>query len=80
MAYGRRVRALMDGAVARSTRNRDGQPLHELFHVTVVRAPVCRAVFHFIGQTLMRVPRYRIYLVLYGGVGLSVVTAMVLRF
>src|SRR5262249_28815535 len=38
-----------------------------------------RAVFHFIGQTLIRVPRYRIYLVLYCGVGLSVVTASVLR-
>jgi len=45
-----------------------------------VRAPVRRAVFHFIGQTLFRVPRYRIYLVLYGGVGLSVVAASVLRF
>jgi hypothetical protein len=39
-----------------------------------------RAVFHFISQTILRVPRYRIYLVLYGGVGLSVVTASVLRF
>ena len=38
-----------------------------------------RAVFHFINQTLFRVPRYRIYLVLYGGVGLSVLIATVLR-
>ena len=45
-----------------------------------VRPPVRRAVFHFIGQTFFRVPRYRIYLVLYGGVGLSVVAATVLRF
>src|SRR6202044_3128735 len=30
-------------------------------------------------QTLLRVPRYRIYLVLYGGVGLSVVIATILR-
>jgi hypothetical protein len=40
---------------------------------------VRRAVFHFISQTLLRVQRYRIYLVLYGGVGLSVVAATVLR-
>ena len=46
----------------------------------MVRLPIGRAVFHFIGQTLLRVPRYRIYLVLYGGVGLSVVVATVLRF
>ena len=42
-------------------------------------AAVRRAVFHFISQTLLRVPRYRIYLVLYGGVGLSVLIATVLR-
>lgn len=37
-------------------------------------------MFHFISQTVLRVPRYRIYLVLYGGVGLSVVAASLLRF
>jgi len=55
-------------------------PLNEFLHCTVVRPPIRRAVFHFIGQTLLRVPRYRIYLVLYGGVGLSVMVATVLRF
>jgi hypothetical protein len=49
-------------------------------HAALVRQPVCRAVFHFISQTVLRVPRYRIYLVLYGGVGLSVVAASLLRF
>jgi hypothetical protein len=39
-----------------------------------------RAVFHFIGQTILRVPRYRIYLVLYGGVGVSLFIATILRF
>ena len=80
LAYLRRVRALVEGPGTRSTRNPMAIPLHELLHATLVRPPVQRAVFHFIGQTLLRVPRYRIYLVLYGGVGLSVVMAMVLRF
>jgi hypothetical protein len=40
---------------------------------------VRRAVFHFISQPLLRVQRYRVYLVLYGGVGLSVIVASVLR-
>ncbi len=79
-AYARRVRALVEGAATRSRRNWAAAPLHGLLHATVVRPPVRRAVFHFIGQTLLRVPRYRIYLVLYGGVGLSVVAAAVLRF
>ena len=80
LAYARRVRALVVGTGSRSMRNLAAAPVNGLLHATVVRSPVRRAVFHFIGQTLMRVPRYRIYLVLYGGVGLSVVTASVLRF
>jgi hypothetical protein len=80
LAYTRRVRSLVEGAAARSMRNPAAAPLNALLHATMVRPPVRRAVFHFIGQTLLRVPRYRIYLVLYGGVGLSVVTASVLRF
>ena len=46
----------------------------------MLRHPVRRAVFHLIGQTLLRVPRYRIYLVLYGSVGASLVAATILRF
>jgi hypothetical protein len=80
VAYARRVRQLMVGGAKRSMRVAVSRPLHAVLHATVVRAPTCRAVFHFIGQTMLRVPRYRIYLVLYGGVGLSVVIATILRF
>jgi hypothetical protein len=80
LAYLRRVRALVEGAGARSMRNAIAIPFDGVLHATVIRPAVRRAVFHFIGQTLLRVPRYRIYLVLYGGVGLSVVAATVLRF
>jgi hypothetical protein len=79
LAYVRRVRQLIEGGATRSVRNWFAAPLHGLLHSTVVRPPVRRAVFHFIGQTLLRVPRYRIYLVLYGGVGLSVIAAGILR-
>lgn len=80
LAYVRRVRQVIIGGGSRSARVRIELPLHRLLHATIVRAPVCRAIFHFIGQTMFRVPRYRIYLVLYGGVGLSVVIATILRF
>ncbi|HEX8712857.1 MAG TPA: hypothetical protein VF730_13350 [Terracidiphilus sp.] len=80
LAYRRRVHALIEGSHARSRRIRLGRPIHKMFQVTVVRRPVRRAVFHFISQTLMRVLRYRIYLVLYGSVGVAVVAATVLRF
>jgi hypothetical protein len=80
IAYVRRERQLVLGPGKQSTRSRLGAPLGRLLHATLLRAPVQRAVFHFISQTILRVPRYRIYLVLYGGVGLSVVVASILRF
>jgi len=79
VAYVRRVRQLVVGPGTHDTRNWVAQPVHGLLHATLLRNPVSRAVFHFISQTVLRVQRYRIYLVLYGGVGLSVVVASVLR-
>ena len=79
LAYLRRVKFLLVGAPPRSRRIGLIMPFNRLLHAVVVRGPVQRAVFHFINQTLFRVPRYRIYLVLYGGVGLSVLVATVLR-
>ncbi len=79
LAYLRRVRQLVVGPGTHDTRNWAARPLHKLLHATLLRSPVRRAVFHFISQTLMRLQRYRIYLVLYGGVGLSVLVASVLR-
>jgi hypothetical protein len=75
----RRVRQLVVGPGTHDTRSWIGRPLQSLLHATVLRSPVRRAVFHFISQTLLRVQRYRIYLVLYGGVGLSVIVASVVR-
>ena len=79
-AYRRRVRQLVEGAGTHDTRNWVARPLDKLLNATLLRPPLRRAVFHFISQTLLRVQRYRIYLVLYGGVGLSVVVATILRF
>jgi hypothetical protein len=79
LAYLRRVRQLVLGPSARAKRNWVARPLDGLLHRTLLCQPVGRAVFHFIGATLLRVQRYRIYLVLYGGVGLSVVVAGILR-
>jgi hypothetical protein len=78
-AYLRRTRLLVEGPGTRDTRNWAARPLGKLIHATLLRRPVRRAVFHFISQTLLRLQRNRIYLVLYGGVGLSVVIATILR-
>ena len=79
IAYQRRVKSLIEGAVTRRRRNPVLLPANAVAHSLLVRWPIGRAVFHFINQTLLRLPRYRIYLVLYGGVGLSVLIATVLR-
>jgi hypothetical protein len=80
IAYLRRVRQLVEGPGKRSHRNWVARPLNALLHAVVVRLPLRRAVFHFITQTVLRVPRYRIHLTLYGGAGLSIVTTSILRF
>ena len=79
IAYLRRVRQLVIGPSTHAARRWVARPLHAMINATLVRHTVRRAVFHFISETLLRVQRYRIYLVLYGGVGLSVVTAAILR-
>jgi hypothetical protein len=79
IAYLRRVRRLIEGSGTLDTRAWVAWPLDKLLHATLIRPPVRRAAFHFISQTVMRVQRYRIYLVLYGGVGLSIVIATILR-
>jgi len=79
VAYLRRTRQLVVGSGTQDTRTWTAVPANGLLHATLLQTPVSRAVFHFISQTLMRVQRYRIYLVLYGGVGLSVIVSSVLR-
>ncbi|HTX77624.1 MAG TPA: hypothetical protein VMD29_15550 [Terracidiphilus sp.] len=79
IAYVRRVRALVEGSASRSKLGRVVLPWNGLLHATLVRPPAMRAIFHFISHTLQRVPRYQIYLVMYGGVGVSVVIATILR-
>ena len=80
LAYLRKTRQLVEGLSSRRGRNWTAGIISRILHATIVRTPEHRAIFHYITQTLLRVPRYRIYLILYGGVGLSIVIASVLRF
>jgi hypothetical protein len=80
LAYIRRTRQLIEGGAARPRQNWPGRVVSLLVNSAIVRSPEQRAIFHYITQTLFRVARYRIYLVLYGGVGLAIVVTSVLRF
>lgn len=79
LAWRRRTLSLVEGGVARERQPRLAAPIQHLLHATAVRMPTCRAVWHFIGQNLLRVPRYRMVLVFYGGAGVALVLAAVLR-
>jgi hypothetical protein len=80
LGYLRKTRQLIEGVASHPRRNWLTRGLAHCANATVVPAPGRRAIFHYVTQTLFRVPRYRIYLVLYGGVGLSIIIASVLRF
>ena len=79
LAYWRRTRELIEGSGVRNTRSTLAAPFNWILHETLVRVPVRRAVFHFISQTLFRVQRYRIYLVMYAGLCISLIAATLLR-
>lgn len=79
LAWWRRTAGLVTGAAKRERLHPVATLLHKAFHAMVVREPKARAVWHFVGQNLLRVPRYRMVLVLYGGAGVSLVLACALR-
>ncbi len=78
-AWWRKTRGLVEGAVRRDGQNLAAAPVHRVLHATLARTAACRAVWHFIDQNLVRVPRYRMVLVMYGGAGAALVFAAVMR-
>jgi hypothetical protein len=75
LAYWRRTQQLLLGRPERDTRSWFDAPFNFILHRFVVRVPVRRAIFHFINQTLIRTHRHRVYLAMYGGVGLALLIA-----
>jgi len=75
LAYWRRTQHLLEGRPQRDSERWLDRSINWLLHATVLRAPVSRAIYHFIGQTLLRTHRHRAYLAMYGGVGLALMVA-----
>jgi hypothetical protein len=75
LAYWRRTQHLLEGRPQRDSERSWDKPVNWLVHATVLRVPVGRAIYHFIGQTLLRTHRHRVYLAMYGGVGLALMVA-----
>jgi hypothetical protein len=79
LAWWRKTRSLVEGTPKRERRNRAAVPLRRMLHATFARTPAARAVWQFIGQNLLRIPRYRMVLVMYGGMGVALLFAAVTR-
>lgn len=79
LAWRRRTQGLIEGAAKREKRSRTVTPLSRGLHAHLARTPGSRAIWQFIGQNLLRVPRYRMVLVMVGGAGAALVLATVLR-
>ncbi len=74
LAYRRRTRQLIEGSTEGHGGRWASRPVAMLLHA-VVRVPQQRAVVHFINQTLLRTQRHRVYLAMYGGVGITLMIA-----
>jgi hypothetical protein len=79
LAWWRKTRGLVEGAAKRERQNAVAIPMRHLLHTTLARTPACRAIWQFIGENLLRVSRYRMVLVMYGGMGAALLLATVTR-
>jgi hypothetical protein len=75
LAYRRRMRYLVEESGTVDTRNFAAVPVDRLLHVTLLRNPVQRGIYHFITHSLSRTQRHRVYLAMYGGLGLALLIA-----
>ncbi|HEY1809836.1 MAG TPA: hypothetical protein VGG42_14825, partial [Acidobacteriaceae bacterium] len=79
LAWWRRTRGLVEGAAKKERRKVASVTAGRVLHATLARTPACRAIWQFIGENLVRVPRYRMVLVMVGGMGAALVFAAVTR-
>ena len=75
IAYRRRMRYLVEGSEACDTRNIAVVPINRLLHATLLRNAVQRGIYHFISCSLLRTQRHRVYMAMYGGLGLALLVA-----
>jgi hypothetical protein len=78
LAYRRKMRYLVEGFTVFDTRNLAAAPINHLLHSTLLRNAVQRGIYHFISCSLLRTQRHRVYMALYGGLGLALLVASAL--
>jgi hypothetical protein len=78
LAYRRRMRYLVEDSGARETRTFAAALMNRVLHATLLQNPVQRGIYHFITYSLLRTQRHRVYLAMYGGLGLALLMACAL--
>jgi hypothetical protein len=78
LAYRRRMRYLAEEKGALDTQSFAAVPMNRILHATLLRNPVQRGLYHFITCSLLRTQRHRVYLAMYGGLGLALLMASAL--
>jgi hypothetical protein len=77
LAWARQKKNALEGA---SIARRQGRGwLEAALHLTLLRAPEKRAIFHFMTQTIARNPQYQVYLAIYAGIGLALALCCTLQ-
>jgi hypothetical protein len=75
LAYRRRMRYLIEGSETFDTRNLAVIPIYRLLHAILLRNAMQRGIYHFISCSLLRTQRHRVYMAMYGGLGLALLLA-----
>jgi hypothetical protein len=75
LAYRRRMRYLAEEKGALDTRSFAAASMNRVLHATLLRNPMQRGIYHFITHSLLRTQRHRVYLAMYGGLGLALLMA-----
>jgi len=78
VAYARRVKQLVEGVDSMHRRSAVAGAVRKALHLTLLRSPQMRAIYHFISQTMLRIPRLRLYITIYAGVALSLAISGIL--
>jgi hypothetical protein len=77
LAWARMRKIAMEGGVGR--RSEPPKWIARIIH-RMVRKPAQRAIFHFVGQTIVRNNHYQVYLAMYCGTGLALAVACAVTF
>jgi hypothetical protein len=82
LAYARRVQQIVEGAgtSVQHAGGTAGRLLQSVFDAGLLRTAPRRAVFHFVAQTLLRLPRLHLYMSMYAGLGLALVISGLVAF